>query len=251
MEKILFVTDATQLNTVALDFAAYLCKLPKAKLVGIFLQNSVGEETACNENIQHFMSVCESSEISCSVLRKHGIPHSEVIRESLYADCMLLDAETSFVSGREDIPTDFVKKVLAGAQCPVIITPVAFEGIESLAFTYDGQAASISAIKQFTYLFPEYREIPVEVISVNIESLANPDDRYRFKEWLHMHYTKINFITTEGNVKAGLTELLIRKSRCFIIMGAYGRSKTSQMINSSHASPVIQFISQPVFISHH
>ena len=279
MEKILFVTDAINMNTKSLDFAAFLCELSHSKLTGIFLENLKDEhlpieaiqqaavmsgtsataegitdikEQCCEDNIRQFIDVCERRGINCVAHRDGGIPQEEIIIESRYADLLLIDAATSFADKREEIPTNFVKNILSDAECPVVILPVAFDGIEQLVFTVDGKPSSIYAIKQFTYLFPELREQQVVVISVNEEEvMPDTEERYKLKEWLHTHYKNVDFLSTEGNVKAGLLELLLSRSKAFIVMGAYGRSAFSNLFNPSHAESVLKMVSQPVFIAHH
>jgi hypothetical protein len=164
------------------------------------------------------------------------LPDKNVIAESRYADMLLID-----------VRTDIVKDVLYDAECPVVIMPAGFDGIEQVVFTWDGEAASVYAIKQFTYLFPQLKDQQVIVISVNEPA---PEERYKLKEWLHIHYKNVNFVSTQGNVRLELTELLLQRSRAFIVMGAYGRSAFSNFFSPSHATSVLKMVSQPVFIAH-
>ncbi|GAA3918233.1 hypothetical protein GO495_20685 [Chitinophaga oryziterrae] len=278
MEKILFVTDAIKLNTKMLDFAAFICNLSKSKLTGVFLENqenelrpadmiaqsaamcgtsitddiSVVKEHCCKDNIEQFQEACARRGIDCTVHRDRGNPVQEIITESRYADLLLLDVETSFLPEQEPIPTSLVKDVLADAECPVIILPVTFEGIEQLVFTLDGQPSSIFAIKQFTYLFPQLNEQRTVVVSINEEeTIPEAEERYKLKEWLHMHYKNIEFVSSPGNVRIGLLELVLQRSKAFIVMGAYGRNKLSNFLHPSHADPVLRTTNQPVFIAHH
>jgi len=211
---------------------------------------NVIKENCCKDNIEQFQEACARRGINSTVHRDRGLPLQEIITESRYADLLLIDAETSFSADKESVPTDFVKAVLIGAECPVVVLPPSFDGIEQLVFTYDGRPSSVHAMKQFTYLFPELRQQPVVVISINDEEM-NPEERYKMKEWLHMHYKEVDFVTSYGSVKPGLLELLLQRSRAFIVMGAYGRSMISNLLRPSHATPVLKMVSQPVFIAHH
>jgi hypothetical protein len=256
MEKILFVTDTDNINSKSLDFAAFLCELSHSKLTGVFLKHEPTYATAdvsYEDNSLRFTASCERRGIKSAIHRDCGIPHDEIIAESRYADLLLIDvATTSSTDQREDIPTDFVRDILVDAECPVVIMPVAFDGIEQLVFTFDGQPSSVYAIKQFTYLFPELKDQQVVVISINEEEIMpDQEERYKLKEWLHMHYKNIDFLRARGNVKAGLVELLLSRSRAFIVMGAYGRSAFSNLFNPSHANSILKMVSQPVFIAHH
>jgi hypothetical protein len=69
-----------------------------------------------------------------------------LIEESRFADLLIIDAETSFNRGLEANPTRFVKEILQHAECPVVISPVSFEGLDEIIFAYDGSASSVYAI---------------------------------------------------------------------------------------------------------
>ncbi|UPK72721.1 universal stress protein [Chitinophaga filiformis] len=278
MKKILYVTDVVKLDPATLDFACYLCNLSHSKLTGIFLENLRGEarsgkmlkETALEgginvqtenveelkeqclaDNIQLFKDSCEKRGVTGIVHRDLGIPLEDVVMESRYADLLLIDAATSFSVAKENVPTRFVTDVLADAECPVVILPESFEGLNKIVFTYDGRGSSVFAIKQFTQLFPELKEHPVVVITVmEDKNKPSPEERYKLKEWLHDHYSDVDFIVMDGNVKTGLLDSLLLRDKDFIVMGAYGRNAFSTLFTPSHAAPILKLIAQPVFIAH-
>lgn len=275
MKKILYVTDALNLHLENLEFAGYICGLAQSKLLAVFLENdelemrtesmirtaavnaglNVTEETlslkqhTCDSNIQRFKTACETKGIDCAVHRDRGNPLAEIILESRYADLLLLDVTTTFSANNEGTPTDFVKDVMSNAECPVMLMPESFNGVGEIVFTYDGKPSSIHAIKQFTYLFPQLKELKTVVVSVNPEEVS-PEERYKFREWMHAHYNYLDFLSSEGNVKMGLVELLLDRNKSIVVMGAYGRSMISNFFSPSHANPVIKMISQAVFIAH-
>ncbi|SHN28575.1 universal stress protein [Chitinophaga sp. CF418] len=278
MKKILYVTDVVKLDPSTLDFACYLCNLSHSKLTGIFLENLTNEsrsvkmlkETAMEgginvqtenveelkeqclaDNIQLFKDSCAKSGVTGIVHRDMGVPLEDVVIESRYADLLLIDASTSFSVTKENVPTRFVTDVLADAECPVVILPESFEGLNKIVFTYDGRSSSVFAIKQFTYLFPELKEHPAVVITVmDDKNKPSPEENYKLKEWLHDHYNDIDFIVLDGNVKTGLLDSLLLRTRDFIVMGAYGRNAFSTLFTPSHAAPILKLIAQPVFIAH-
>lgn len=277
MKKILYVTDALKLAPATLDFACYLCNLSHSRLVGVFLENLDNEvrttrvlkevamesgisiqsdspqeikDQYTSDNIQLFRKGCEQRDVIGIVHRDGGIPLEDVIIESRYADLLLIDASTSFSAGKEAVPTRFVTDVLADAECPVVVLPERFEGLNKLVFTYDGRSSSVFAIKQFTYLFPELKEHPVVVITIMEGRKPVPEERYRLKEWLHDHYTDIDFVIMEGEVKTGLLDSLLLRTNDFIVMGAYGRNAFSTLFTPSHAKPVLKLVAQPIFIAH-
>ena len=278
MKKILLAIDATNLNINSLDFACFLGSLTKSKITGVFLENLVAEEKpvlkslqgaayidwmvdensdehkakmeAIKKNIAFFKEGCINRQTQYEVHREGGVPLSEVIEESRFADALIVDAETSFSKHFESIPTGFIKDVLKKVECPVILAPENFEAIDEIAFTYNGSSSSVFAIKQFTYLFPELKEKKVSIIQVN-ETGEWPDkDKNKFTEWLQNHYTNLHFKTLKGETENVLFDYLFKRKNMFLVMGAYGRNSLSQFFKHSHADLLINTITQPIFIAH-
>lgn len=277
MEKILFVTDAVKLNMQHLDFACFLANLTHSRLIGVFLENTEGEtrsketlqqlavasslsggsvrelkENYCEQHIRSFKDGCELRGVNCSIHRNRGIPAAEVIGESRYADLIVIDPGISFADVRENIPTSFVKEVLQGAECPVVIAPEGFEGIDQVIFSFDNSRSSVFAIKEFTHLFPEMHDRKAVILSITAPGNTALEDKYKLKEWLRAHYQDTNVMVLEdSNKRARLLEYLLAQKNAFIVMGAFGRGLLSNFFAPSHAAPIVRFVSQPVFIAHY
>jgi hypothetical protein len=278
MEKILLAIDATNLDNNTFEFACYLGRLTKSKVTGIFLENLIAEEKpvltelhgaaytgheidtssaaykdkmeVVEKNIAFFKEGCISRGVNYSLHRNRGVPAHELIEESRFADAVVVDAETSFKKTFEGSPTEFVKDVLKKAECPVIIAPERFDGIDEIVFTYNGTASSAFAIKQFTYLFPQLYNEKVTIIQVNEKGEWHDKDKYNFKEWLKDHYTNMHFEALKGDADTKLFEYLFKRKNIFLVMGAYGRNALSQFFKHSPADLLIKTVTQPIFIAH-
>ncbi|MRG45323.1 hypothetical protein GFS24_09360 [Chitinophaga sp. SYP-B3965] len=276
MEKILYITDAVKLDIQNLDFACFLCNLTHSKLTGVFLKNEVTEvrtpeklrETAiasaipgasvgevkasyCVDNISLFKNACEIRGVNYGVHEDVGMPLNEVIAESRYADLMIVDVATSFIRKREMAPSSFIKDLFAEAECPVVIAPYTFDGIDKIIFTFDGSASSVYAIKQFTYLFPELSDRKACILNVTSPGKNATANDHKLNEWLQAHYSDTDIVVLEDqHIKMRLVEYLLEQKKTFVVMGAFGRSMVSNFLSPSHAGPVIDLMAQPVFITH-
>jgi nucleotide-binding universal stress UspA family protein len=278
MEKILLAIDATNLNINSLDFACFLGRLTKSKITGVFLENLVAEEKpvlksmqgaayidwvvdensdehkskmeAIKKSINLFKEGCINRETQYELHREGGVPASELIEESRFADALIVDAEASFSNHFEGIPTGFIKDVLKKAECPVIIAPENFEAIDEIVFTFNNSSSSVFAIKQFTYLFPELKEKKVSIIQVNETGEWLDKDKDKFMEWLQNHYTDLHFEALKGKTENALFDHLFRRKNIFLVMGAYGRTSLSRFFKRSHADLLINTVTQPIFIAH-
>jgi len=278
MDKILLAIDAKKIDMDALGFACYIAKLTNSKITGVFLENLAADERPAlkkaygtryhegeidessiqfqdkqqliEKNIQLFKDTCEKKFTKHNLHRDRGVPVQEIVSESRYADLIIADATTSFGKKKESRPTEFVKDLLKDAECPVIIAPKTFTGVDELIFTYDGSRSAAFAIKQFTYLFPEFDDRKVTVLQVNKEGEWSGHDKYNLKEWLQNRYSAIGFEVVKGNTEDKLFDYIFRRKNAFVVMGAYGRNTVSRLFKPSQADILIKTISHPIFISH-
>lgn len=278
MEKILLAIDAINLDTTSLEFVIYLARLTNSKITGVFLENLVAEERPVlskmqgmtfgdweadensverrfkmeliEKNIKIFKEECINRGVSFGLHRDRGVPVRELIEESRFADILVIDAETSFNRRYEGTPTEFVRDILNKAECPVVIAPESLESIYEIIFTYNESPTSVFAIKQFTYLFPQFSNKMVSIIQVNESGEWKDPDKYKFKEWLKEHYTNLNFEMVKGKIDDNLFDHLFKRKNIFLVMGAYGRTEVSQFFKHSHADLLIKTVTQPIFIAH-
>lgn len=261
MEKILLALDAMRLNTNAIDFACYIAKLSHSRLTGIFLEGLRDERpvpvetengTATVEtNIHRFREACLCRETLSLVHRDRGVPLSEIVEESRFADLIIVDPETAFNRKDAIVPGRFVKEVLRAAECPVLIAPYSFDTVEEIVFAYDGTPSCVFAIRQFAHLFPDLRSMPVKIVSIRNDDLAAIEQQFKMKEWLRAHYDNLHFeVRSGGGVSDQLFAYLIEKKNAIAVMGAYGRNEVSNFFKSSHADLLVKTVNLPIFIAH-
>jgi hypothetical protein len=287
MEKILLAMDPVNLKLSTIDFSSYLAKLTHSHLTGAFLEGLESDQPLVDNNrwrleegaqaarlvsgeqgqpaivvpgdpdidlvtagIRQFREACFCRETFSRVHRDRGIPLSELVAESRFADLIIIDPDTSFSRTDRSIPGRFVKDVLQASECPVIVAPYSFDGLDEIIFAYDGSASSVFAIKQFTYLFPELRTKKVSVVNVRHDDVNAIEDQFKMKEWLKDHYGKTQFVVLKGDPADELFGYLIEKKRAIVIVGAYGRSMLSRFFKPSQARLIVKTINLPVFIAH-
>ncbi|OJW80919.1 MAG: hypothetical protein BGO69_19740 [Bacteroidetes bacterium 46-16] len=277
MQKILFVTDAMRLNTNTIDFASYIAKMTQSKLAGIFLDNLKYESTpqikeymgtayvesivsdeeqspeqkeAIKKNINIFREYCKQNDISGIVHLDKGLPITEALRESRFADMIIVDPATSFAYHEETIPTKFVRNLLMKSECPVIVAPGRFEQIDEIVFAYDGSSSSVFAIKQFTYLLPQFVVKQITLLHIKENEQDVFDGENKIGEWLKIHYPAVVHQVLSGDAAEELFKNFWGQSNKLIVMGAYGRSKFATLFDPSTADKLLKTVDTPVFISH-
>ena len=279
MEKILLALDAHQLETNTIDFACFIAKLAGSKLTGVFLEDVLQEEMTyvpggarptcvgrserasgeqeagtgdiVSHNIKRFKESCVCRETTGLIHRDRGIPLSEVVEESRFADLIIVDPVTSFSKSNRGVPSRFVKDVLLDSECPVLIAPYSFDGLDKVIFAYNGTQSSVFAIKQFTYLFPGLSDKKAIVVNVSREDKQSIEQQFKMKEWLKAHYQDVEFVILKGDATDEMFGYLIEKRNAMVVMGAYGRSLLSRFFQPSHARLVVKTVNLPVFITHY
>lgn len=278
MEKILVAVDAVHPDKKAMDFACYLGRLTKSKVTGVFLENLVADEKPVLErlhaitymeweldehaaehkqkmdlieaNIFNFKEACICRDVIYDVRREEGMPAEALVKESRYADLIVIDPETSFNKRYEGNPTEFVRDVLKKAECPVVVAPEQFNAIDEIVFTYNGSASSVFAIKQFTYLFPELFNKQAIVVQVSKEASWNTEEKDSLDDWLREHYRHLQFELLKGDTNDMLLGYMLKRKNSILVMGAYGRNIFSEFFRPSHANRLIKAVNIPVFITH-
>lgn len=200
-----------------------------------------------------FEQACRNAHINFKIHHDRSFALQEVLKESIYSDLLLICADETLSHFPEKCPTHFIRELLAGTQCPVLIAPREYQEIEKVVLLYDGKPAAVNAIKMFNYLMPWLRNKPTEVVSVSDtkDTIELPDDTL-VKEFIACHYSSASYTLLNGDPAEELvTYLKNYKQNTLIVLGAYQRNEVSRWFKASMADRLMQDISMPLFIAHH
>jgi hypothetical protein len=278
MKRILLIIESPQIQKHVLDFACYIANLAHAELTGYFVEkfkedtipkmkmvygfpyvetivaDDLPENKLKMEGYDEYMSffrkTCSQQHVNYTLQRSINPSKEEIIAESRFADLVIIDGETP----AEHLPdiTDLheLREVLIASECPVIIAPSEFKGINEIFFAYDGSRSAVFAIKQFTYLFSALRDRKITILQVN-EAEGQPlAAEVKIKGWISTHYYKWDIRILEGSPEEQLYHYLLNKENSMVVMGAFGRNKIASLFKHSAGEQVIQMNHLPVFIAH-
>jgi hypothetical protein len=272
MEKILLAMEGNQQHTYAVDFACYLAKLTGSRLIGAFLEGDTegrGTRPALREpitveeymtegkvedpmdrEVRRFREACVCRDVPARVHRDKGLPLTEILLESRFSDLVVLDPETSAGEIDKQFPGRFVREVLVSAECPVMIAPYSFSALDTVYFAYNGTASSVFAIKQFTYLFPEFRNKKAVLVSVRKGDGVAIEEQFKMKEWFSAYYQAPEFMLLTGDASDELFGFLLEKKDAVVVLGAYGRGTMSRFFKPSQAGLLMKTVNMAIFIAH-
>lgn len=273
MKKIIAAIDAMHFSEEQIDSYVYLAKEAQGKLTIVLLENLVGQNIPVasvstfqyeqmvresledldrlrKENVDRIYRACNNYSDDIHIQEAVGTPIHEVIAASKFADLLLINNNISFAFLYESNPRQFVKDVLAQAQCPVVVVPDKITRIRELVFSYNGTYSSMYAIRQFTQLFPGFSDMPVNVVYVNEGGNAVMPYDNLVKDYMEHHYDEVKYTVLNGEPVPEFLALLIHRNDCLVTYGAYGRSRLSRFFHRSDADSILRTTGIPVFITH-
>ncbi|MCC8426500.1 universal stress protein [Mucilaginibacter sp. UR6-11] len=278
MKKISAVFDGLKFADNTLAYAIKLAESSKALLSGIFLEsflyNSytltdlIGKHGVSQVKMKHllekdketrlksastFEQACKKAHLNYTLHHDPGLAIPEALKESIYSDLLLISSGETFSHLPGQSPTYFIRELLAGAQCPVLIVPREYREIEKVMLLYDGKPAAVYAIKMFNYMMPWLRSKTTEVVSVTaISDTAELPDEVLVKEFITCHYPAASYTLLTGNPEDELlTYLKGNNKNSLVVLGAYQRGGVSRWFKSSMADHLMKAIDAPLFIAHH
>lgn len=274
MKKIIVAFDGTVFSEGALSYAFHLCRDGNAMILGVFIEDLsyVGYATlfgedyftfnaALLEKLEHeddnrltesmarFESLCRENNISFKVHLNKGVPVNELVRESLFADLIVIGFRAFFANVKGE--TGLLEEVLADALCPVMAVPEQFNALESLLLSFDGKPSSVYAVKRFTQIFPDLAaNLPATLLSVTKSKEELLDYQELMQEYMSIHYRQYEAATFSGDAEDAILQIAAEMPHPLVIMGAYGRNAVSRFFSRSAASKLLKRQSMPIFVSH-
>lgn len=272
MKKIMLVFDGNHFSEGAFEFARQLNELQPVFITGVFLPqaqmanlwsfaDAIGspiislagssDSDVIREHIERFKNLCFSNHIEHNVHEDdHNFALSELKKESLYADIIILGSESFYENMGTGAPNDFLKDALHGVKCPVILVPEKFDFPKSIVLAYDGSEDSIFAIKQFAYLLPELTHLETLLIFAHDDDKKDFPEKVPLLELTSRHFSNLILHKLEVNPTKQFSNWIMENKTALLVSGSYGRSGFSRLFKKSFIKEVISSHRLPVFIAH-
>lgn len=267
MKKIIVAANSDVIRPGFLDFASYIATLEHSPLTILSLEPAEnlsmpaarerqhGEPSSCavagevdTPSAHPLEQAFLNRGLRCSV---HEIPQGQLAYETRFADLLIIDPEMSFGDKPEALPSHFAKHILSASECPVLIAPYTFDGIEEIVFAYDGSVSSVFAIKQFTSTFPALCDKRVTVIRVDEKADMDASAMEKIGDLIKMHYSAIGAQIVYGRATDELLAYLLKREDAFVVLGAFGRNRVSSFFRHSTAELLVKTTNNAIFIAHY
>ncbi|MBK9732858.1 MAG: universal stress protein [Chitinophagaceae bacterium] len=276
MKKILAVFDGVNYSDQTASFGIELAQKTDSLLVGVFLHDlsysrfvyayawdiptqyyygfqeiEKEDNVKITENMKVFTRQCEEKRVKHKIHLDSGVPLQELLKESAFTDLLLIDNKTSFMRIGDRSPSLFLKDLLAESKCPVLILPDEKPSINRVVIAYDGSDSSVFAMKMYSYLFPQWNDIPTNVVTVNHSTSNHVPKNRDIKDLASEHFKNLTFTVLNGEPEEELKKFLKKDGNdVLVVLGAYGRSALSRMFHSSISNRILTEVKVPLFIAH-
>jgi len=275
--KIIAALDGLNLSESTIQYSIYLANTLPAHIVAAMLEDISYHALSEDENGSSYLKwsdvevverkdkllqngamkrvkyQLETNAVEYTIHNDKFIAIDALLRESHYADLIIIDGDERFANGRFTKPAGFIKTLLAYSGCPVIVLPNSFAPIDKIVFCYDGTPSSVYAIRQFSYLFPSVddREIEILMITDDLHSNHLPNRSY-LKELLKLKYEVVlqTVIKSDKPGDALIAQMQNQSTNCLLVLGSYQRNTLSRFLRHSLADSLIRKLGVPLFITH-
>jgi hypothetical protein len=265
MKKIILASESKKFTIAAMEFLSQLQEEPMF-LVGGFTRSLNCTELIESSNESYLGLVAELVEQDREVMAenitffRHSCQYQHInyafeieklVTESRFADLLVVNSKLLGRSGDRTKPKLNFKQALHKAECPILSLPEGCEAFKRIAIAYDGKKESMFALKQFCYLFPQYINIPVEIIYLSEqEDDEIPNIRF-LKEYAGQYFNSISICKININPRTDLVKWVSEKKDVLVIAGSYSRSGLLSSMTDSFIDPILDIQQLPVFITHH
>lgn len=276
MKKILLVFDGSNFSEGAFEFVRQLNEIQTVLVTGIFVPqtdysslwsyaSAVGAGTGTAfvpfiqeedtgkvaDNISHFEAMCQKNGMQYRVHKDfYDFVLPELKKETRFADVVVLSGELFYKGVIESNSFEHLSEALHAAECPVLIVPEKYDFPENTILAYDGSEASVYAIKQFSYVFPELASNATLLVYADEEKEKNFPSKDYIVELATQHFPDLTFYKLDLNPKKYFNTWISEKKGSILVSGSFSRSTFSQAFKKSFAADIIKEHKLPVFIAH-
>ncbi len=205
-------------------------------------------DTSVETNIKLLHKKCLDNHISYTIQQgstQPGLP--QIVKETRFADLLIASDKTFYEEDGYTVAQS-LRYVLQNAECPVLVVPDNMRVPEQLMFAYDGSESSMFAIKQFSYLFPELKNLNAVLVHMSKDGVDIPYKDH-IERWLKGYFPRCSLVTVNYDA-AQYFGAEANPYPTLIVTGSFGRTPLSQWFHPSFADKLISEYKLLLFSDH-
>jgi len=272
MKKIVLPFEGSNFPTETLEFAKQLNELSPIQLTAAFVPevdyarffSAAGgmtgaayipelenEGEAIEKNSARLEEFCRLNNIRHTIhTDRLDFALPSIRQETRFADLLVLSSQHFFENINARQPNAYMKEILHTTECPVLLVPEEFDLPDNIVLAYDGTPASVYAIKQFIYLFPELLNRPATLVYLSEKNEDNIPDETLITELASQHFRELQLLRLKTTPHEFFKTWIPSRETPWLVTGSYGRSDISLLFSSSFIAEMIRDHRIPVFTAH-
>ena len=237
-----FGAHLTGMQVIALD--ASVIALPEPLLV---LED---EESFAHERHGWWASACRSRDIDGTWEVRRGVHKRVLIRRASFSDVLI--GRLHVVGSGIPAGTGLLSRVLMSRMSPLILVPddAGPSAMRRILVAWNGSAVSARAIRAALPFLSRARNITI--LAGDREGRARRDDADTLlRAWLRRHALVVDWIDMEDNASpaVAIAECAEACRADAVVMGAWGRSRLSEMALGGTTRHMLAHGNVPMFLS--
>lgn len=256
-ELLTFARDLNIHSPVLLT-AAFVPELDYAQLwaggglaLSAYVPHGEDEDDVIAEHSERLKKFCVANGIRLRIhADRFDFALPAIRKEARFADLLVISAVHFFdvISARQ--PNAYMKEILHGAECPMMLIPEKAGLPGDIILMYDGTAASVHAIKQFAYLFPKLAATRASLVHLRHRKDDPFPDRELIEELVSQYFPDLRVLDLDIRPEAFFDTWIPAQDHPWLVCGSYGRSDLSLLFTGSFVSDLIRKRRLPVFVAH-
>lgn len=181
---------------------------------------------------------------------KQDFAPGAIIKETRFADLMLLSSKYFFDTIDADQPNAYMKEVLHKSECPALLLPEKPYLPGEIILAYDGSASSVFAIRQFAYLFPEFAKLKATLVFLGKGEGDSIPEQDQMRELCAQHFRNFRMLRLHTRTESFYDTWIGMMNKPWLVAGAFGRSQLSELLHHNFVGQMFKTQQVPLFVAH-
>lgn len=198
--------------------------------------------------LKNFEERCQTAGVSCQTKKNVGKISDAIIEAADKADLIVMAKKGEHFHLKEGgIIGTVAETVIRRSGKPVMVTPVKFQEIESMALAYDGSTPAKKALI-LSLQISEQAKWPITVLIVTGDAAKAADLSTQVEEEADKTHADCEIIISSGKEVEEILKFIGEGAVELIVMGAYGHNRLRELLLGSTTSTIIQKSPIPVLL---
>ncbi|GGA94681.1 hypothetical protein [Puia dinghuensis] len=217
----------------------------------VYIQPAEDEDKIVARNSARVRRFCDDHGVGLRIHEdRFDFALAAIRKETRFADLLLLSNKHFFEIISPSQPNAYMTEMLHDTECPILLQPDEPRMPGEIVLAYDGSRASVYAIRQFAYLFPEFSRVQTTLIYVDAKGKGEIPEQGLVRELGALHFRNFRLLRLSMHTDTFYDTWIGMMKDPWLVAGAYGRSDWSRLFSHSFINRMLNEHNVPLFLAH-